>query len=250
MIQRLGIRCAILATLLWSASGAAAAAQQQGQVLHGRVLDPSGKPVAGQDVALHRVTQSGGAMVGTARSRPDGRFDLTVPPSAPADSAVFFVAVRYNGQLYIGQPFRPPVPADEEYEVTVGVGAVTPGPLGSTGNGLPAGPVASPGSSGGDLPRDLGLGVLLLLAVGGLGWALVVWLGQRRLRSNRELLVRIAELDEARASVVDGGMGPTGGTGADASPGTGASGPSSADEADYRRRRAALVARFEAAARR
>ncbi len=203
----------------------APAAQAQGGALHGRVLDPAGKPVAGQDVALHRVTQAGGAMVATARTDPEGRFELAVPATAPADSAVFFVAARYEGQLYIGQPFRPPVPAATEYDVTVGVGAVSPGPLGSTGTGLAQAQAAQSTRTGG-VPRWLPELLLGLIVAGALGWALLEWLRRRRRLSNRELLVRIAELDEAH----------------------GAAGSDAATAAEYRARRDALVARFEAMA--
>ncbi|HEX9108172.1 MAG TPA: carboxypeptidase-like regulatory domain-containing protein, partial [Longimicrobiales bacterium] len=82
--------------------------------LPGQVLDPAGKPVAGQRVTLHEVNQASGAMVDSALTDAQGRFTVRVP-TPPDTNTIFFVATRWQGELFIGTPFRPPLPAGVTY---------------------------------------------------------------------------------------------------------------------------------------
>lgn len=175
-------------------------------VLHGTVVDPSGKPVAAQKLTLHRVDNvGGGAMVDSATSDDQGRFSVHVPAERDT-AAVYFVATRWQGQLYIGTPFKPPVPAGMPYDVVVGVNPVNMGPAGgSTGGPAEAGPMGPAGattgapaaSSDGSIAARWFLAILLaLVALVAIGYAMVGALRERARENRRELLARIAALDE------------------------------------------------------
>src|SRR5438132_5534360 len=96
----------------------------QGTLFRGRVLDTKGNPVANAAVSLHRVTRGGGAMTKETHSAADGGFDFQLPLKSDT-GAVFFEAARYADQLYLGRPFREPIPANGAYVVQVGPGALT-----------------------------------------------------------------------------------------------------------------------------
>lgn len=167
--------------------------------LSGQVVDSSGKPVAGQHVTLHEVTQASGAMVDSAVTDAQGRFALRVP-AAPDTNAIFFVATRWQGDLYIGTPFRPPLPAGASYTVTVGVNPVQMGPAGGgMGGGATATPQAAPPSSPGT-SRWFLVAMLGLVALGAVVYALLGVARDRAEQRRRELLLRIAELDERAAA--------------------------------------------------
>ena len=163
-------------------------ASAQEIAVHGRVLGPDGAPLAMERVVLHRVDRSGGATVAEAPSGADGRFLLNAPASNDT-SAVYFVAARYQGELYIGQPFRPAMEGTPEQQVLqVGVpetsasaqladAAGSPPPLGRT--------VTS---------RNALLLIAPLLIASGAVLYLVV--PRRRVAPGRALLIRIAEIDE------------------------------------------------------
>ena len=115
-------------------AGAAAPAQAPqlttpipASTLRGVVVDTAGKPVPRQQLSLHRVNETGGAMVDSATTDAQGRFSAKVPAETDT-TAVFFVATRWNGQLYIGTPFKPPAQPGATYTVTVGVNPVNMGP--------------------------------------------------------------------------------------------------------------------------
>jgi len=179
------------ALLVWFAGDAAAAVQDP--ALRGRVLGADGQPLAGVEVALHRVVAgSGGATVARDTTDADGHFGLVLP-GADGD-AILFAATRVDCRLYVGEFFRAP-DAPPQYDI------VAAGP----GVQLPA---ASPGMSqpGVALPPPprwpLAAGVALLLAVG-LAFAL------RSVRrpvpaTRRRLLLEIASLDEEHAARADG----------------------------------------------
>jgi len=198
---------------------AAAAAQAPGTpapatapaTLHGTVVDSAGKPVAGQKLTLHRVNATGGAMVDSATSDDQGRFTVHVPAERDT-SAVFFAATRWQGQLYIGTPFKPPVPEGGRYTVVVGVNPVNMGPAaagGAAGAGMETGPA---GGTGAPAPSALDSSaatrwflavILALVALGAIGYALLGALRERGRERRRQLLARLAALDE-RAQVARG----------------------------------------------
>lgn len=196
---------AAMAPLAAQAAAAAAAQPQQGpEVLRGHVMDGNGKPVAGLEVALHRVTEQGGAMITRDTSDAEGAFALRVPGESDPQ-AVFFVATRYQDELYIGQPFRA-IPPGAEYVVTVGAGGVTANALagaaaqGAAGSASAAAPAASGGID--TAVRWLLAGILGLVGVGVLVFAAMRWWADHRRRGRRELLIRVARLDESYADRV------------------------------------------------
>lgn len=104
--------------LLWQAAallaGPAAAPGQEPPSLEGRViLGADSTPVAGAEVALHRITGSSGGVADRDTTGADGRFRLR--SVAPADSGeLYLAATRYRGVLYFGRAYRggekPPSP--------------------------------------------------------------------------------------------------------------------------------------------
>ncbi len=169
--------------------------------LHGAVVDPAGKPVADQRLTLHRVDAAGGAMVDSATSDAQGRFLVHVPAERDT-GAVFFVATRWQGQLYIGAPFKPPVPGGVAYSVVVGVNPVNMGPAGGdaaggaeAGAGGAAGAAAAPSDTG-TVARWFLAVILALVALGAIAYALLGAARERDRERRRELLARIAALDE------------------------------------------------------
>lgn len=184
---RLRRACLALAGALLACSTASAQAD-----LHvtGRVVGPDGTPLAGQSVVLHRVDAAGGATIADATSGDDGRFELNAPGVADS-SAVFFIAARYEGELYIAPPFRAGESSMAEQLVRVGVPELSATTLmGSAAPGPPMPPAGRPAT-----PRSW-----LLLAVPLLGVAAVALYALVRRRGvppERALLIRLAELDEA-----------------------------------------------------
>ena len=192
--------CSLAAAALLLLGGVRGAAAQAASTLQGQVVDSAGKPVAGQRLTLHRVNQTGGALVDSATTDAQGRFRFRITAESDT-SAVFFAATRWQGELYIGQPFKPPVPAGETYKVVVGVNPVHMGP--ATGGGV--GGMASPQGGAGAAPvpaSDSNAGrwflvvVLALVAAGAAGYGLLGSSRDRRDERRREILARIAELDE------------------------------------------------------
>ena len=184
-------RALLAAALLALCAGSAAAAVQEPE-LRGHVVDGAGRPVAGVEVALHRVTPAGGATVARATTGDDGTFVLPITGSGDGDDAIYFAATRLDGRLYIGQFFRGDPPAGT-YEI------VASGP-GVQGAGQAPPGLALPGSGQAGPPRwPLVAGVVLLLAFG-CGLTIRSATGDaRRTRRQRTLLLEIASLDEALA---------------------------------------------------
>ena len=151
------------------------------QVIRGRVLAGS-QPVPRQPVSLHRVTSTGGSTLATDTTADDGLFEMRYDPGV--GEAVFFVATRYEDELYIGETFRQPIGG--EYRVAVGPGA-TPINLG-TATG-PAQPPRPPEKS----TRTAGMMVIVVatLVLGGI----VLLAARPRAANTRRLLVQIADLD-------------------------------------------------------
>lgn len=194
------LRLAILALLVFALRAAA----QAPSALKGVVVDPAGKPVASQKLTLHRVNATGGALVDSATTDANGRFTFRIPAETDT-SAVFFAATRWQGQLFIGQPFKPPAPTGETYTVTVGVNPVEMGPA-TGGGGAPGGMGATPPEQAAPARDDSNAGrwflvvVLALVAAGAIAYALLGSGRDRHGQRRREILTRIAELDERAAS--------------------------------------------------
>ncbi|HEU5207955.1 MAG TPA: carboxypeptidase-like regulatory domain-containing protein [Longimicrobiales bacterium] len=172
----------------------AAAQETSGAVsLPGRVIGPSGETMAGQVVVLHRVSNMAGATVATDTTDAEGRFVLESQDTAGAAAATYFVAARYQGELYIGAPFQPPLPDGVQYTVQVGV----PGTSASALMGSASEPAARPTMPGSAEPfpyaRWLFLVIPLLIVALVAGYMLT---RHRTPATRRRLLAQVAELDE------------------------------------------------------
>ncbi len=125
-----------------SAAAPAAAAQGAATPVDGRILDTAGKPVPDIAVSLHRVGPAGGTQVGVDTTDAEGRFHFAAVSTGPGE--VLFAAVRYEGELYVGQPLEAAMPRND-YEIEVGnrANAVNLGPVTSP-QAEPAAPVPQP----------------------------------------------------------------------------------------------------------
>jgi hypothetical protein len=79
--------------------------QAAGDDVRGRVIGPDNAGGQDQRVVLHRVDESGGFTIAEAISGDDGTFELRAGDTDT--TGVYFVAARYDEELYIGPPFRP-----------------------------------------------------------------------------------------------------------------------------------------------
>lgn len=154
-------------------------------VLRGRVIDGDGEPLAGLVVAVHRVTEAGGAEIARTESDAAGRFEIPLA----GDDALYFAATRYGDQLHVGAPFRGPPPGDAEYVIVVGAETAIP-----MGRGPPAEGAAPP--EGGSWAS------WVLLAVAAAGFIVAYTrAGGRDARAERRAgLMALAELEERRAA--------------------------------------------------
>ena len=109
----------VFAIALVGSSASVARAQSD---INGRVVDPQDKPVAGLQVLLHAVNETAGTDVDKATTAEDGTFKLSA--GSTDETAIYFVAVQWNGELYMGELMRPPFPQNQEYIVRVGVNPV------------------------------------------------------------------------------------------------------------------------------
>ncbi len=187
----------VLAVLL-TLFGALPLAARQQITVGGRVVGPTGEPIAGQRVLLHRVTPGGGEMLAEATTGDDGRFVLQARGGA-ADSAIFFVAARRDEQLYIGPMLRPPLPEPGSYVLEVGDPGQAVSPLG--GATMQGGSATIPAGAATGSPRRW-----LLLLAPFLGLAgLAAWGATRALGppEDRRLLIQIARLDNEWADRTD-----------------------------------------------
>lgn len=175
----------LFAILLWAVVMVRPAVAQQ--VVSGRVLAGS-EPVANQLVSLHHVTDDGGSTLATDSTDAAGRFEFTVADMP--SQGIFFAATRFEGQLYIGEPFRrSEQPAD--YLVAVGPGA-TPIELGGAG----AAPQTAPAPS----PYDTRAGLVVVLIAVALFGSVAFFMMRRSTPPQRRVLLEIAELDERNAA--------------------------------------------------
>lgn len=185
---------ATILTLLMVALPSLLVAQDAGIEVGGRVIGPDATPLPGQEVVLHRVDLTGGATIAETVSADDGSFSMTAGSSSDT-SAVYFVAARHDGELYIGAPFKPGSPGTLEQEIQVGV----PGMSASAMLGqAPEGGVAMPATGRPATSRNWLLLVVPLLGVAAV--ALFMMIPRSSIPEQRALLIRIAELDERAAS--------------------------------------------------
>lgn len=174
------------------ALGLPAAAQQTDTIsLDGRVLGPGGEPLAGQVVVLHRVAEGSGATIAADTSGSDGGFTLAAGGFSPSPDATYFVAARYEGELYIGAPFRPPLPPDVDYAVQVGV----PGTSATALMGAASEPRSTAPQP--EEPFPYRLWILLIIPLLVIALAAGYLLTRQRASDRRRTLLEIAELDEA-----------------------------------------------------
>ncbi len=149
--------------------------------LRGRVIDANNNPVPNIEVLLHRVTTASGARVDTDTSDAMGAFTLTAPSDSDSN-AIYFVAVREGGELFMGEMQRLPFPDTLEYIVE----ATDPVDLGAA-TGQTAVPPAP-------ADRRAGLFVVLGGALVLAGVLLFAW--RRRPPEHRRLLAQLAQLPE------------------------------------------------------
>ena len=163
---------------------------QEPVVISGRVVDEAGEPVADLEVLLHRVAGQSGSRIADARSAEDGTFTFTVTGEHP-DGAIFFATARFNEQVYIGPFLEPPLDPAAPYEVVVGGEPISFETTPMPPSGMPA-QVRPPAS-----PRRWALAIIPLGALLGVGAAA---LARRGKRSRRDLLIRLAALEEEAAA--------------------------------------------------
>jgi hypothetical protein len=177
----------VLASMLVFAGDATAQTR-----ISGRVLDAEGQPVPGLEVLLHAITEASGTEVDKDTSRTDGAFDVTV---TDVDSdAVYFVAVVYNGQLFMGDLLRPPFPLEQEYVVRVGVNPVDL-------SAEAAGTAVTPQQA----ESERTAGVMVVLVAAGVIGAILFFVLRRRPPAQRRWLVELARLEEELATHPDAG---------------------------------------------
>jgi hypothetical protein len=175
-------------SLLAVAAGilAASGAQAQDLVIRGRVIGPDNAGVPEQRVVLHRVDESGGFTIAETVSGDGGAFELRA--QATVDTmGVYFVAARYDDELYIGPPFRPGDPMAADQVIQVGIPSMSATAM--MGD-APMGPMPA--------RQDTSRTWLLLIIplVGVLGVAAYVLIPRKSIPEDRSLLIRVAEIDE------------------------------------------------------
>jgi hypothetical protein len=148
--------------------------------IKGRVLDENGAAVPNIQVLLHRVTQQSGSSVDRDTSDANGAFTLVAPPEQDS-SALFFVAVQENGELFMGEMQRLPFPDTMEYIVEAGNNPVQLGPP------APSMPVQ---------PEERRAGYYVILAGILLVAAVVFFVLRRRAPLHRRILTQLASLPE------------------------------------------------------
>lgn len=187
-------RVALLTTAAFAVALAPglAAAQQLSGVAQG----PEGQPLSGLPVVLHRVGGGGGAFVATDTTTPEGRFQF---PLGEADSAIYFVALRYDGRMYIGPAVEGGGEAVSGYVVRVEpgseAGAVASALSGQRTTTRPASPAARTESVSSDAGAFILVGLLALAA----GAAFVMAAPRYRHRTTRDALIELATVENALA---------------------------------------------------
>ncbi|HSK19107.1 MAG TPA: carboxypeptidase-like regulatory domain-containing protein [Longimicrobiales bacterium] len=183
------------AALACIASGAAG--QEPATTVDGRIIGPDNAPLADQNVVLHRVQRQTGETVAEAVTGEDGRFSLQLPAGSDT-SAVYFVATRYAGELYIGAPFRTGIQEPGDQTIQVGVpGTSATALLDGEGGASPmVQPVGRPLTNRNWL-------LLIIPLVGVAAVAVYALIPRSRIPADRAALIRIAELDERMSRAPD-----------------------------------------------
>lgn len=175
----------------------------QGPLVRGRVLGPDGTPLPDTRVVLHRVVGMGGATIAEAQSDAAGRFTIAAD-SAPDPAAVYFLAARYEGELYIGEAFQAPF-ADVEHILSVGVPGTSASALIGEGDAaaLPQSAPATrmPGSAPATRTRWLLFAIPAIMLLGVVAYFLLR--SRASVPARRRLLADIAALDLAHADATD-----------------------------------------------
>jgi hypothetical protein len=179
----------VLAGCLWSGGLSAQAPE-----VRGRVIDASAQPIADQTVLLHRVLGSSGASIGQARSDTAGRFVITAD-TVGGREATYFLAARWQGELYISEAFQAPL-GDAERILQVGVpGTSATALLEGTATSTQPQPPA-PAAAGGTPATATRWLRFAVPAISLLGVALYLVLRNRTgVSERRRLLARVARLD-------------------------------------------------------
>ena len=151
----------------------------------GKVIDPEGKPVSGIEVLLHGVGEKSGSQIDKDTTKSDGSFQVNV--NTPDPNLVYFVAVVWNGQLFVGDMMRPPFPSNQEYIVQVGVNPVD---LGQSQQN--AAPPPSPQEQQKDRSNGIIVVIVAVVVISLAGFLL--W--RRRPPAHRRVLVQLARLED------------------------------------------------------
>ena len=178
------VRALLLSLGLLLCTAASGIAQQ---TVRGKVVDPQQKPVAGVEVMMHAVTEDIGGDVDTDTTDANGAFELTVAVVDP--TAVYFVAVVHESQLYMGDLMRAPLPVGKEYLVKVGVDPVEIAPP-------PTAPELTPEQQ----KQDRTAGIAVILAGLAVIAALASIVLSRRAPAHRRWLVELARLEDDLAA--------------------------------------------------
>ena len=161
------------------------------QQLDGVVLGPDGEPLTNATVILHAVGMGGGAMAGVDTTGPGGEFQFALDGG---ESAVYFAAIRHEGQIYVG----PTVPGGES--VPNYVLEITPSTeIGAVGAALsertppPAQRMARPG--GGARTSDSGALWLVVLLAAAAAAVFVYTAPRYRRRRTQEAVMEVATIE-------------------------------------------------------
>ena len=163
-------------------------AQEPQLTVRGRVIGPANSGLDSQRVVLHRVAGSEGATIAETTSAENGAFELVAPLSGDT-SALLFVAVRYEGELYIGPAFRE---AEGGMDQVIQVGMPGTSASALIGDGSTTAPPRAVGRA--TTSRSWLLWVIPLVGVLAVGLYMLV--PRSRIPADRALLIRVAELDE------------------------------------------------------
>lgn len=187
-----------VATLVVAAIGPVATAPAAGQELSGRALGPDGEPLGHIPVVLHRVGEEGGAFVATDTTNPEGRFRFMFEAD---DSAVHFVALRYEDRMYIGPAVHGGGdPGDYVVRVEPGseagaIASALSGPRSATPAGSPTVGAGAGTARGSDEGAFILVGLLALAATG----AFLIAAPRYRRNRTRDALIELATAENALA---------------------------------------------------
>lgn len=180
----------VFALALLALPGANGVGAQEPIVISGRVVDQTGVPVADLEVLLHRVAGQTGDRIAETTTAEDGSFTFSVTGEQPS-GAIYFATASFNEGTYIGPFLEPPLDPAMTYEVVVGGEPISFGTATMPTSGVPA-QVRPPAS-----PRRWALAIIPLGALLGVGAAA---LARRGRRTRRDLLIRLAVLEEEAAA--------------------------------------------------